>query len=98
MRTLAYSLSILLVTAGSALACQFTTDCRPGSQCVKQRGQLYGVCMGGIAPGNTNDRRPVYSPLDPNRTYGNTCRFSTDCGPGSSCVKGSGIYGTCVRN
>ena len=79
-------------------ACQFNTDCNPGSICLKSSGSIYGVCVGGISPGNKNDRVPVYNPLDPNRTYGNTCQFNVDCGPGSVCLKGSGsIYGTCMK-
>lgn len=78
-------------------ACQFNTDCNPGSQCLKASGSLYGVCVGGIAPGNSNDRQPVYAPLDINQTYGDTCSFDTDCGPGSTCVKSGGIYGTCMN-
>jgi len=78
-------------------SCQFNTDCAPGSQCLKASGALYGACVGGISPGNKHDNKPVYSPLDPNRTYGNTCSFDTDCGPGSACVKTTGIYGTCMR-
>jgi len=80
-----------------AMACQFDTDCNPGSRCVKSSGSIYGVCVGGISPGNSNDRAPAYSPLDINRTYGDTCQFDTDCGPGSQCVKGGGIYGTCMK-
>ena len=81
-----------------AFACQFDTDCQPGSRCVKAQGAIYGVCVGGISPGNRHDRVPVYDPLDLNRTYGNTCSFDTDCGPGSVCVKSPGsIYGTCMR-
>lgn len=81
---------------GGAIACSFDADCSPGSSCVKNGG-LYGVCVGGIEPGNSNDRTPVSAPLDTNHTYGNTCDFNTDCGPGSTCVKGSGISGTCMR-
>lgn len=83
---------------GPAWACSFDTDCQPGSKCVKERGQIYGVCMGGLFPGNTNDRQPVTAPLDPNQTTGNTCSFDVECGPGSKCVKNSGsINGVCLR-
>lgn len=53
-----------------AWSCAFDTDCQPGSRCVKASGSIYGVCVGGISPGNRNDREPADSPLDPNRTYG----------------------------
>ncbi len=80
-------------------ACSFDTDCNPGSQCMKFGGSIYGVCAGGIFPGNSNDRQPVYSPLDPNQTTGKTCSFDTDCGPGSTCYKADGgaVYGVCMR-
>ncbi len=80
-----------------AYACQFDTDCSPGSVCLKSSGSIYGVCAGGISPGNSNDRTPVRNTLDINGTYGNTCQFDTDCGPGGSCAKSSSsIYGTCM--
>jgi hypothetical protein len=88
---------ITFVFLGEANACQFNTDCEPGSKCLKASGSLYGVCVGGFSPGNKNDRQSVYSPTDPNSTYGDTCQFNTDCGPGSVCVKSGGIYGTCMR-
>jgi hypothetical protein len=78
---------IFCLAATPALACQFNTDCQPGSRCVKQGG-LYGVCMGGLFPGNSNDDQPVYDSLDINRSHGNTCQFDTDCGPGSNALKG----------
>lgn len=87
---------IILCSASPMLACQFDTDCTPGSICLKASFDIYGACVGGIAPGNSNDRQPVYSPMDLNKSYGDTCQFDTDCGPGSSCVKGNGIYGTCM--
>ena len=100
MRLAVIALCFFAWIAGSftARACEFDTDCDPGSKCVKPGGQIYGVCVGGISPGNSNDQRPVYDQLDPNGTVGNTCSFDTDCGPGSRCLKGGGsIYGTCVR-
>lgn len=91
-------LTPILVTPTDSSACQFNTDCQVGSKCVKAAGSIYGVCTGGLFPGNKYDDRPVYSPLDPNRTYGNTCQFNTDCGPGSRCVKSRGsIDGVCIR-
>ncbi len=96
MGTLA--VTIAGVFSNSAFACSFDTDCQPGSQCLKSPDSIYGVCVGGIFPGNSNDQQPVTSPLDANGTYGNTCSFDTDCGPGSVCVKAGGIYGTCMKD
>lgn len=90
--------SVGLTAGASSLACQFNTDCGVGSVCLKSDGQIYGVCVGGMNPGNSSDRQPVQSPLDPNHSLGNTCGFDTDCGPGSKCVKESGqIRGVCLR-
>ena len=44
-----------------------------------------------------NDQKPVTAPLDVNKTYGNTCSFDTECGPGSVCVKRGGIEGACMK-
>ena len=86
-----------LLVSDVASACTFNTDCEVGSKCLKKSGQIYGVCVGGLSPGNRNDSQPVRAPLDLNGTYGNTCSFNTDCGPGSVCVKEGGIYGTCMK-
>jgi hypothetical protein len=90
-------LTLFLLNGQLTHACGFDTDCNPGSRCLKSRGALYGACVGGIQPGNANDTQPVNAPLDVNGTYGNTCSFDTDCGPGSVCAKGNGIYGTCLK-
>ncbi len=80
-----------------AFSCSFDTDCQPGSKCLKSQGNIYGVCAGGLFPGNSNDSQPVTNPLDINGTFGNTCSFDTDCGPSSSCRKSSSsIYGVCI--
>lgn len=90
---------ISLLISCQAWSCSFDTDCEVGSKCVKKGGSIYGVCVGGLSPGNDNDKVPVYAPLDINKTYGNTCSFDTDCGPGSECVKSNGgINGTCMKN
>ena len=83
--------------SGLLLACSFDTDCQPGSKCVKPGGSLYGYCMGGLFPGNTNDQKPAYNPLDLTGQQGNTCSFDLDCGVGGKCAKKRGsIYGTCI--
>jgi hypothetical protein len=64
--TLSIICAALLVGNYSAFACSFDTDCSPGSKCIKGSGAIYGVCAGGISPGNANDRKPVFDPVDPN--------------------------------
>ncbi len=93
-----YVLLALLLLAPPAMACSSDTDCEVGSKCLKASGSMYGICAGGLSPGNANDREPVHSPFDLNRTYGDTCSFDLDCGLGSRCIKSRGsIDGVCMR-
>jgi hypothetical protein len=99
LKTLVIILFFLpLFACGAVWACSFDVDCEAGSKCIKNSSGIDGVCMGGLFPGNKNDRQPVYDPLDVNGTVGNTCSFSVDCGPGNYCAKApSAVDGVCVR-
>ena len=79
-------------------ACEFDVDCEAGSRCLKNNGSLYGVCAGGLSPGNFNDQVPSTDPLDLDGTYGNTCSFDIDCGISNKCYKtGGSITGVCLK-
>lgn len=89
--------SLILCIEAVAWGCSFDTDCQVGSKCEKPQGSIYGVCKGGLYPGNSNDDKPVKAFPDLDKTYGNTCSFDLDCGISNKCVKKSGsIYGVCL--
>lgn len=70
-----------------AFSCQSDFDCSLGSHCLKDGANFYGVCAGGTAPGNNNDKVPVYAPQALNQNVGKTCDNDFDCGLGLSCLK-----------
>ena len=87
-----------IVVCNSALACELNTDCAIGSQCVKESGELEGICVAGMDPGNRNDSRPYHDDLDLSGSVGNTCQLNTDCGVGAMCLKEAGqLDGVCVK-
>ena len=88
--------AFLMAVPSTGFACQFDTDCAVGSKCSKPKGSINSWCVGGLNPGNANDKKPARDPLDITGKNGDTCSFDVDCGPGGSCVKGGGIYGTCL--
>src|SRR5712691_4919718 len=99
MKSLPIIVTALLFSGMSAFACSFDTDCEVGSKCLKRAGALYGICAGGLFPGNRNDQVPVHDPLDLDRSVGNTCSFDVDCGVSNKCLKSVGsIEGVCVRS
>lgn len=94
MKTLLLLTTFLVSTTASA--CSFDTQCSIGSVCLKSAGSIYGVCAGGLNPGNNNDSQPVYKPLETQHTYGNTCNYDSDCGVGHACYKSGGfVRGVC---
>lgn len=102
MKIVFAAMTTVFLSFGYAGACSFNTDCEPGSRCVKSGGSLEGICVGGMSPGNKNDDAPIKDKDRPvwdiGKSYGNTCSFNTDCGPGYMCLKESGsIEGVCIK-
>jgi len=80
------------------MACISDSDCAVGSKCLKNRGALYGICSGGMNPGNDNDRQPGFDPFDPTHSIGKTCSLDKDCGSGIKCRKDTGQRkGVCAK-
>jgi hypothetical protein len=52
----AFALVLSWSVTSAAYACVVDVDCAVGSKCLKQAGQVYGICVGGMNPGNSNDR------------------------------------------
>ena len=96
---LSVSLLAGLLGTGVAGACAFDNDCSSGGKCVKDFGASYGVCYGGLRPGNDGDRRPGPQRGDPNHTAGNSCRVDVECGPKSACLVAPNSHeGVCVAD
>jgi hypothetical protein len=89
---------VLIASALPAFGCITDVDCRLDSRCFKEPRELYGVCAGGLRPGNRNDKYPVRNLRDVEGTVGNTCLVNADCGSTNRCLK-SNPYGkgVCAR-
>jgi hypothetical protein len=103
MRTKFFLAVIAFVLPAPALCCSFTADCAPGSVCLNVPSNPhpeFGVCIGGLSPGNDHDRDPVLPTKgiqDVDGTYGNTCLSDSGCGTDSKCAKDPGaIQGVCL--
>ena len=97
MKLLLFCAMALALSITTSIAFSFDADCEVGSKCVKSSGSIYGVCAGGLFPGNSNDQAPVYNPLDLDRSFGKICLFDLNCGVTKKCLKEAGSkYGVCV--
>lgn len=88
---------LLLLLSAPAFACLTSADCEPGSRCLRPSGRLYGVCAGGLSPGDRYDRGAQQEPR--RLRHGNegaTCSFNIDCWPNGVCYKEHGVYGVCL--
>lgn len=89
-------IGLLMLVSTGAFACMLDSDCAPFSECVVPDGNLYGVCAGGMRPGNSYDRKPVRDAFDPSSKVGKTCQHDLQCGIGATCVMGPyDLLGVC---
>ena len=97
-KNLVFTIALLfLLIPKLANACAFDLDCNIGSKCMKPSGSIYGYCVGGMNPGNSNDSQPAYNPLDISGKQGDTCSWDLECGIGNACYKSNfSLYGTCL--
>lgn len=89
-------LTFFLLTPTIGLTCESNFDCEIGSKCVKEKPLEPGYCVGGMNPGNQNDRNPPRQ--DPyEKKKGSVCYYNADCDFGQKCLKESGkMYGVCI--
>lgn len=95
-------MALVLVTGAmqpiASHACETNFDCELGSRCVRESGQMIGACLGGMNPGNSNDRRPGRISSGTTDNIGKTCSTNFDCDLGARCVKSGGMEGVCLKN
>lgn len=65
MKKLCLFILLLIFTSNITMACQFDTDCEPGSKCLKSD-NIYEICARRMYPGNSHDGNPVKSATDQN--------------------------------
>lgn len=77
--------------------CSSDFACNYGQKCVKQQFQMNGICADVTDEfGNkTYDYQPDTNSVEPGNP--SQCQFDTDCAIGWKCIKGRGLYGTCMK-
>jgi len=86
---------LMLLTSSYALACEFDSDCAAGSHCVRQGGQMSGICASRTDPGGPVDR--TSDPFQRANPSGQGCTSDTQCNFGCQCQKAPNqVYGVCT--
>lgn len=86
-----------LFVSGTALACQFDSDCSGlGATCQKPMGSMHGWCVGEFDPKSKYDLHPPSSVIDLKHQKGISCSEDKDCGKGGRCLIRSGVDGVCL--